>query len=198
MSLNPSPFHKSRPAQSSRGTASNPAQLFFDSETSKARFVTDLSDRDSRAGFIRKVYGILGCQLAVTFGMVLWASLNRGAAVPFFLGPSGSALMTLAMVGSFACAVMLQMRPSLQEGTNGLAVLGLFTAFESVLVTAITLMYRAPSVMLAVAQTAAMTAGLSLYAMQPNPKVGPCPPVGSTAGVDRARGATPLLLSPLA
>mmetsp|Transcript_34480 Transcript_34480/g.68476 ORF Transcript_34480/g.68476 Transcript_34480/m.68476 type:complete len:334 (+) Transcript_34480:48-1049(+) len=142
-----------------------------ESSAQSEHFVTDLQQRDSRLGFIRKVYGILGVQLLTTLATVLFFNSNRQLVRGFLRGPGGSALTTLSMLGSFFVIILFQMRPSLQTAAPAnFLLLGLFTAFESILVGTITLMYRSHSVMLALAQCAAVTTGLSLYAWQPNPQ----------------------------
>lgn len=140
-------------------------------ESTPRRIVTDLSQRDSRVGFVRKVYGILGVQLFITLGTILAFSANKRAILPVVRGPQGSLLLTGSSLGAFIVMIMFQMRPSLQiQAPMNFLLLGLFTAFESIVVATITLLYRSQSVMLAVAQTAAVVTGLSMYAMQPNPK----------------------------
>jgi hypothetical protein len=56
-------------------------------------------------------------------------------------GPGGSAVSTVSMLGSLFVVLMFQMRPSLQTtAPANFLLLGLFTAFESVLVGMLTLM----------------------------------------------------------
>ena len=63
------PVYKLQPSFHKTGQPSNPPTSYRASRSGQlgasARVVTDLSQRDSRVGFIRKVYGILGAQLLV-------------------------------------------------------------------------------------------------------------------------------------
>ncbi len=47
--------------------------------TSSGKEYTQMMIEDVSRGFIRKVYGILACQLFVTFGFVLFVTLNPAA-----------------------------------------------------------------------------------------------------------------------
>jgi FtsH-binding integral membrane protein len=92
------------------------------------------------------------CQ--VTFGVVLTFTAHKSSVLPFMRGPQGSAILTTSMLGSVFTMMMFAFRPSLQSTSPAnFLLLGLFTLFESILVGSITLMYAAPSVMLAIAQT---------------------------------------------
>lgn len=123
-------------------------------EDSKARVVTDLSQRDSRVGFIRKVYAILGAQMLVTFGAILYGSLHKAELLPFILSPGGRSLQICCSVGAWLVVLLLRMRPSLQTiAPANYSLLGLFTIFESVVVSSFAMQFKTQSVLLAVAQT---------------------------------------------
>ena len=123
-------------------------------EDSKARVVTDLSQRDSRVGFIRKVYAILGAQMLVTFGAILYGSLHKAEILPFILSPGGRLLQIWCGVGAWLVVLLLRMRPSLQTtAPANYSLVGLFTILESVVLSSFAMQFKTQSVLLAVAQT---------------------------------------------
>jgi len=135
------------------------------------RETVDVLERDSRLGFVRKVYGLLSVQLFVTFGTVLYFSTHKSQVIPLVLGPAGRAAAGLAMVTAFSCPMLFQLRPSLQEERPAnFFLLSAFTIAESYLVGMVSLMYTTSSVLLVLGQTALATLALSIYAFQPNPK----------------------------
>lgn len=138
---------------------------------SGTRTLSSLQQRDSRVGFVRKVYGLLSLQLIVTFGAVFWTSTHKQLVFNLLNGPQGQLVMALPFGVALVCPFLLTMRQSLQSShmTNFL-ILALFTLAESVCVSIVSCMFTSRSVLLAVAQTAAATVGLTAFALQPNPK----------------------------
>lgn len=135
------------------------------------RDTLDVLERDSRLGFVRKVYAILSAQLFVTFGTVLYFSTHKSQVIPLILSPGGKAAAMASMVAAFFCPLLFQMRPSLQEKKpTNFILLSVFTLAESLLVGMISLMYSTSSVLLVLGQTAVATLALSIYAFQPNPR----------------------------
>mmetsp|Transcript_44317 Transcript_44317/g.96394 ORF Transcript_44317/g.96394 Transcript_44317/m.96394 type:complete len:253 (-) Transcript_44317:248-1006(-) len=129
---------------------------------------------DVRAGFVRKVYGILSVQLVVTaviaavIVIATSGSYNDDGTYSNNVGAYGWVipLMYISMVGSIATICALACSPQLARKTpTNYILLGLFTVFESVLVGAISSTYEPVSVLIAVSMTAGIVIGLTLYAM---------------------------------
>ncbi|KAI1282061.1 Protein lifeguard 1 [Halotydeus destructor] len=117
-----------------------------------------------RLAFIRKVYSILSVQLIVTFGFVLifslsdgskgWAARNQGLLFLAF-GVSIGSMLTLACCGSVR-----------RQFPQNFICLGIFTLAQAFLLGFVTAFYNTQSVVLAVAMTAAVCIGLTIFAMQ--------------------------------
>jgi len=140
-------------------------------ETSdKQRTVTALSDRDSRVGFIRKVYATLGFQLFLTAAVAFSIGQSKQ-----FLGvlfsKNGEWIVWLSLISSFLPLVILSLS-TVARGSFPLSMLLLawFTLGESVILGIITSFYQTRSVVMAMLQTSIATLGLTLYSFQPNPK----------------------------
>jgi FtsH-binding integral membrane protein len=109
---------------------------------SKQRQTTDLQNLDSRVGFVRKVYGLLSLQLMLTFGIVVFFQGHKAALLPFFMGPSGNAVMLLSLAVSIFTMLVFEFRPSLQtKSPANFGLLGLFTLAQAVPVAVITLLF---------------------------------------------------------
>lgn len=121
------------------------------------------SNKSVRLAFIRKVYGILSLQLAITMGFVLAFTLSdevKGFAVRnswmlfVALGFSLVSLITLA------CCGVHRTYPS------NLVCLGIFTLAESVMIGFTTVFRGTEIVLYAVAITAVIVISLTLFAFQ--------------------------------
>lgn len=122
------------------------------------------SSKAVRLGFIRKVYSILSAQLVVTFGFVLifvlnedtkyWAAKNIGLLYLAF-GVGIVSMLTLACCGNVR-----------RKFPMNFVCLGIFTLAQSFMLGFITAFYKTQIVMLAVAMTAVVCIGLTIFAMQ--------------------------------
>jgi FtsH-binding integral membrane protein len=143
-------------------------------EQQEAKYADAFLVRDSRLGFIRKVYAALTCQLAFTAGACLLAGKHKRELLPWLLQGQGERMQTVfwsSFAVSLGSIVALQSKKELrQKAPANIALLSLFTVAESAAVSCITLLYQTKSVWLALLQTSAATLGLSLYAFNTNPK----------------------------
>ncbi|KAG5182094.1 inhibitor of apoptosis-promoting Bax1-domain-containing protein [Tribonema minus] len=129
--------------------------------------------RDSRVGFIRKVYLSLACQLLFTAGAVVLTTQRKAELLPWLLAGERQGRLGAVMYGGMAIAIssLLALQVKAFKGFGPtLALLTLFTVGESMMVSIITLFFKARSVYMGLIQTAVATLGLSLYAFQTNPK----------------------------
>lgn len=112
----------------------------------------------------RKVFGILAAQLLLTAAIA--TPIVAHAGVRSYVLRSGW-LTGLAMVASFVLLLVLTLSESARhKHPTNLFLLAGFTAAEGILVGAITSQYQMPAILLAVGLTAAITVGLTAYAMQ--------------------------------
>jgi len=122
-----------------------------------------LSDVKVRHGFIRKVYGILVTQLAVTIligGFVLQLAPQLNAVLTSFLMFSSMAV-TIIILCFFACSP-----GTMRSSPGNYIALAMFTVAESVLVGFISAQYTQESVLLAMGITCVTVAGLTAFAFQ--------------------------------
>jgi len=125
-----------------------------------------LAPQETRSGFIRKVYGILLAQLAVTVIVAGYIVLHgkqmmhtRPSAVMSAVTISSGLTLLITLIFSCCPAVMRN-----SPGNYGL--LGLFTVAESVLVGFACLHYTMGSVILCFGITSLVVLGLTVYAMR--------------------------------
>jgi len=132
----------------------------------EAREMASFSDKSVRHGFIRKVYGILFAQLALTTvigGAVMhygegWARANPSSVM---------GVLYLSMFASFALICCFSCNPDMLRKTpQNYALLFLFTVFESIMVGFICIQYTQESVLIVTAITAFVVSGLTLFACQ--------------------------------
>ena len=121
-----------------------------------------------RSGFVRKVYGILFCQLLVTFGIVAVFNLvkpiadkldmnkNPGTAMGVMYGSWGIAFVTMLIL--VCCINKARTYPM------NMILLSVFTLFESIFVGVFSAQYTAWSVLLAVGCTCIVVGALTLFA----------------------------------
>lgn len=125
-----------------------------------------LAEPVTRNGFIRKVYGILLCQLLAT--TLIGGLVVRNGRQLLHSNPSAvmtavmaSCILSLLLVGVFSCC------PDVMRKTPGnYALLALLTVAESVMVGFACLQYTVSSVLLCLGLTAVVVLGLTIYALQ--------------------------------
>ncbi|KAI1294754.1 Protein lifeguard 1 [Halotydeus destructor] len=142
----------------------------------EADFATDegpFAGKQVRLAFIRKVYGIISAQLAVTFVPVILLTIykvNNPKRVEQFL--ADNALLTIGvLLGMAIVMVGLSCAMSCCQSVRrtypwNFIVLSVYTMATTVLVTFCTISYDAKSVALAVGLTMAITLGLTIFAFQ--------------------------------
>lgn len=122
------------------------------------------AEREVRLGFIRKVFGLLAVQLAITAGVAATFILSAPVKA-FVLG--NPATFWVAFGLSLALVLVLSCSESARRShPTNLVLLLAFTGAEAVLVGTISAMYDTDVVVLAAALTVGMTLCLSAYAMQ--------------------------------
>lgn len=126
-------------------------------------FLSELTDKTIRHGFIQKVYGILCAQLLITtliggITMAMLDDVGRGRL-------QGGFFLSLAVMTGVMCVLMC--KPDLMKTyPTNYAILSVFTLAESVLVGFIGAQYTAESVLIVVGVTAIVVFGLSIFACQ--------------------------------
>jgi len=123
-----------------------------------------LAEPDERRDFVRKVYGILSAQLLVTLvlaGAMVWHGhewlRSRPGAVLAVVNISCAVSLVVSVLSS-CCPHLLRRYP------QNYALLGTFTVAESVLLGFACLQYTVGSVLVCLAITCAVVAGLTVYA----------------------------------
>lgn len=129
-----------------------------------ANFENAFSSKAIRMGFIRKVYGILSVQLAITFGFVLALAGNESAKQ---WTQRNSWLLFVALAVVFVTMIMLACCGDMARKTpHNYICLFIFTLAESFLVGTTATLYNFEIVIFAVAITAVICLGLTLFAFQ--------------------------------
>lgn len=125
----------------------------------------DFSDKVIRQGFIRKVFGIVGVQLAITTAVcALFMTPSLG--VKAFMQANHWPIWT-SMGGSFITMIAMVCNPQITRTfPMNYALLGLFTVFESVMVGFICMASNPQPVLIAAGVTAFITLGLTVFALQ--------------------------------
>ena len=116
-----------------------------------------------RAGFIRKVYGILAFQLIFTTVITGLACMSKE--VQIFMA-NHVILLFLSLVASFAVSLVVCCCPSLtRQFPQNYILLGIFTIGEGYLVAAICSTTSPGIVLMAAVMTTVMVVGLTIYSM---------------------------------
>mmetsp|Transcript_78383 Transcript_78383/g.123784 ORF Transcript_78383/g.123784 Transcript_78383/m.123784 type:complete len:244 (+) Transcript_78383:68-799(+) len=136
------------------------------SEANELSALSGLSPTHRRQGFIQKVYGILGTQLALTT-VIGYSVMQYGESL---MKDNPSLVMTLlwcSLAFSMAIICAASCFPNLMRETpQNYILLFLFTVAESVLVGFICVQYTKESVIICLAITALVVLGLTLFACQ--------------------------------
>lgn len=127
---------------------------------------TSFNNKDVRRNFIKKVYGILTCQLIFTFLIGLIMNSVSGAR-DFAVSDGGQALLWISIVGMFVIMIFMICNERLAKTSPcNYVMLGLFTLCVSYMVGIVTLAYQISSVLIAFGLTAGITIVLTIYAFQ--------------------------------
>ncbi|EPR60811.1 nmda receptor glutamate-binding chain [Toxoplasma gondii GT1] len=121
--------------------------------------------KEIRQGFIRKVYAIIAMQLVLTAAVTSLFLFVEPIRTWFLL--HGQPVFIVATVVLFATTIpLLCCDGVLRRFPYNYLLLGAFTLAESILVAGVTAHYSEKTVLIAVAGTAVITIGLSLFACQ--------------------------------
>jgi len=158
------------PTSGARGCASyveeDGSGVVHQTNQENEKFV-DEADQLIRQGFVKKVFGLLGVQLAVTSAIIAFFSLYEPVTKYVDVqNESGHpwVFMTATFV-SFACILSLACFPhQARVYPNNYAFLGVFTLAESVLLGVVCAAFTASSILIAGAVTSLITLGLVAFA----------------------------------
>jgi len=135
------------------------------------RPLDELLDRSSRVVFVRRVYGLLSGSLGLTAVSCLACAAHPRAVVAALAHPGGQLALTLAGGVAFFAPLALGFSPGLRrDASTALPLFAAFAVAESLLLGVACTAFRLSTVVLAVAQTALATVGLTAYGFQPNPR----------------------------
>lgn len=121
------------------------------------------SDRVVRAGFIRKVYGILSVQLSVTTALTLMTVGHEGTKQWF---QENGLLCLLAAVASLPIYCCLICGGFHRAYPINIILLGIITACQAISVAAISAMSKSEAVIYAIVLTTVIVMALTLFAFQ--------------------------------
>lgn len=122
------------------------------------------SDTSVRHGFIKKVYGILTCQLLVTLAIMAPFALSDGMKS---FAANNSALFFVCMIVGFACIIAISCCENVRRSyPTNLIVLGVFTVAEGGMLGLIAASVQFQELVLAVGITFVLVLALSVFALQ--------------------------------
>lgn len=122
------------------------------------------SEKSVRLGFIRKVYGILLCQLSVTMVFIVLFLYEEGISKYSHDNPW---LWGIAFALTFVCIIALACCPDVRRKFPiNMIFLAIFTLCESFLLGAVASCYKSEEVLIAVGITAVVALGLTIFAFQ--------------------------------
>jgi FtsH-binding integral membrane protein len=129
----------------------------------------DFATRESRLGFIRKVFAIFGTQMLTTMAVTCLIMTHTGLRGYLLENHQtislGSGLLSLAVVVPLVGSAQLR-----HSKPWNFVFLGLFTLLQSVAVGTFSTTMSTRSVCLGTVHTLAAVLGTALYTLQPNPK----------------------------
>eukprot|EP01038_Epipyxis_sp_PR26KG_P008480 gene8480-11463_t len=133
------------------------------------RTINDFSTRDSRLGFIRKVYSIFIAQMSTT-AVITYFMMNFPNLTNIF-----HQNIQIFSIGSFVLSTLivslLVSTPNLRYTTpTNFILLGIHTILQSILVGSFASVYNPTSVYVGALHTLIALSSITLYSFQPNPK----------------------------
>lgn len=135
-----------------------------DEEAVFAGEFSGFSDKEIRHGFIKKVYGILMCQLAVTLAIMSIFMYVEAAKEYSHENPW---LMIVAMVLTFVVLIVLACCPDVRRTfPTNLILLAIFTVLEAFMLGVVSSHYETDAVLIAAGITAVVALGLTIFAFQ--------------------------------
>ena len=131
------------------------------------RAQSDFSTRDSRLGFIRKVFAIFGTQMATTIGITYYIMTNPDIS-SFLLGHYQHISMA-SLIASTGIVFSLVSNPELRYSFPiNIILLGLHTLLQSLIIGTISSLMSPKTVCLGTVHSLAVFAAIALYTFQPN------------------------------
>lgn len=144
-------------------TTKTPYASYGDVDIEKGAQMSAFADSIIRKAFIKKVFGLLAVQLALTTA-IAGAMVASGQTKAMMI--NNPWILHLSFFGSFGTLMSMVISDKLRHThPTNLIMLFAFTAFEGVLVGAVSSMYATSIVVTAFAITAAMTTALCGYAL---------------------------------
>jgi FtsH-binding integral membrane protein len=122
------------------------------------------SDKTIRMGFIRKVYGILLCQLTVTMSFIALFTFEHNT--KSFVLANWPILYGVTAVFAFIFLLVLVCTNLRRKYPANIILLSVFTLLESVVLGSVASLYEAQEVIMAVGVTAVVTLALTIFAFQ--------------------------------
>jgi FtsH-binding integral membrane protein len=133
------------------------------------RTLADFTTRDSRMGFIRKVYTIFGVQMFTTICITALIMNNYGIQNFFF--QNYQAMFIASTVISTGIILTLVSNKELRyKAPNNFILLGVHTIMQSLMVGTFSSMFNPKTVCLGTMHTLTAFLAITLYSFQPNPK----------------------------
>jgi FtsH-binding integral membrane protein len=169
--LLPSPLLRPQvaPSKLSQQAAQKQQQDTSSSSTVPADFLV----RDSRVGFLRKVYGLLSVQLLLT-ALAGWGAMSHRGPIlrAMAKNPKGSfgAVILSSLCGEIFSLIGLSNVNLRRKFPWNMALLAILTCANALLVATYAVMMPAKIILLALFQSSAAMLGLTLFAFQTNPK----------------------------
>lgn len=136
---------------------------YFVDDVEKGAVAHEFADSLIRRGFVRKVFGLLAVQLAVT--VVIGASIYCNASVKLAVLTQPVILIAALAMSLGSILYMGVSEKARHQHPTNLILLSVFTIGEGILVGAATSRYSSDVVLLGMGITAAVTVALCLYAM---------------------------------
>lgn len=150
-----SPFGTSEPNKSTRTR--------YDQRT-----VTDFTTRDSRVGFIRKVYSIFSTQMLTT--ILITAAIMNNSDLKYFLYTNFQLMGGISMIGSTIAALLLvSFKRIRQTAPLNFILLGIYTVLQSAMVGTVASLLNPRTVCLGTCHTLAAFLALTAWSFNKNP-----------------------------
>eukprot|EP01039_Chlorochromonas_danica_P010678 gene10678-11845_t len=133
------------------------------------RSMHDFLTRDSRIGFIRKVYAIFSGQLATTAAIVYF--IMRHESVAHYLLRHYDVVGTVSALGSLGIITSLISSPRLRyEKPWNFLLLASYTMFQAITIGALASLVDPTVIYLTTLHSLAVLGGILLYSLQPKPQ----------------------------
>ena len=133
------------------------------------RTLTDFSTRDSRTGFMRKVYSIFAAQMVCTIGVT--AIIMNNNELRYFLYQNVKPFLVLSYLLSFGVVSALVTRPELRyKAPMNYILLGIHTLLQSIMVGTFSSAVGPHLVCFGTIHSLVAFLAITVYSFQPNPK----------------------------